>query len=79
MRKQTHLFTGMQVAERQFGVMPQDIVVMEAGTNTKDSFIECLLEKYPRVVAYTIHTIVSKNGNNIDARHLNAPLIWIPE
>ncbi len=82
MWKQTHLFSGVQVAIRQFGVMPEDYVVREIGTNNNPGFTKRLLKKYPRIVAYTFLTIHSRNGNNIDARSNNnseSSIIWVPE
>jgi hypothetical protein len=72
----------VQVAIRQFGVVPEDYVVREIGTNNNPGFTKRLLKKYQRIVAYTFLTIHSRSGNNIDARNNNnseSSIIWVPE
>lgn len=81
MWQQTHIFAGMNVAERQFGAIPEDSVVLEIGTNNNPRFTASLLTKYSRIVAYTFLRINSRNGNHFDARSdiENSPIIWVPE
>lgn len=79
MSQQTHIFTGMNIAKRQFGVLPEDSVIMAIGNNKNPRFTDRLLEKYPQIVAYTFRTIHSRDGNHIDARRGNAPIVWVPE
>ncbi len=84
MSQQTHIFTGIQVAERRFGIIPEDAVIMEIWTDNNPWFTKRLMKKYPRIVAYTFLRIHSRNGNHIDARRNKntsnqTPIIWIPE
>ena len=79
MWQQTHIFAGLQVAERYLWVMPEDSVVMEIGTNNNPVFTKRLLKKYQRIVAYTFLIIHSRDGNRIDARNdtSESPIIWV--
>lgn len=71
----------MNIAERQFGSIAEDSVVLEIGTNNNPSFTARLMKKYPSIVAYTFHPIHSRSGNHIDARSdiNNSHIIWVPE